>query len=37
MHEEKPAVIRLQVHTEDDQLVTWNNEIAENLQEVLEN
>ncbi len=37
MHEEKPAVIRLQVHTEDDQLVTWNNEVAENLQEVLEN
>ncbi len=37
MHEEKPAVVRLQVHTENEQLVTWNNEVAENLQEVLEN
>jgi hypothetical protein len=36
MHEEKPAVVRLQVHTEDEQLVTWNNEVAGNLQEVLE-
>jgi hypothetical protein len=24
------------VHTEDEQLVTWNNEVAGNLQEVLE-
>jgi len=37
MHEEKPAIVCLQVHTEDEQLVTWNNEVAENLQEVLEN
>ena len=37
MHEEKPAIVHLQVHTEDEQLVTWNNEVAENLQEVLEN
>ncbi len=37
MHEEKPAIVRLQVHTEDEQLVTWNNEIAEKLQKVLEN
>jgi len=37
MHEEKPAVICLQVHTEDEHLVTWNNEVAENLQGVLEN
>jgi hypothetical protein len=37
MHEEKPAIIRLQVHTEDEQLVTWNNEVAGNLQQVLEN
>ena len=36
MHEEKPAVVRLQVHAEDDQLVTWNNNAAENVQEVLE-
>jgi len=37
MHEEKPAIVRLQVHMEDEQLVTWNNEVAGNLQQVLEN
>src|SRR6266498_4237833 len=37
MHEEKPAVVRLQVHKEDEQMVTWNNEVAGNLQQVLEN
>jgi hypothetical protein len=36
MHEGKPAVVHLQVHAEDDQLLTWNNEVAENVQEVLE-
>jgi len=37
MHEEKPAVVCLQVHKEDKQMVTWNNEMAGNLQQVLEN
>ena len=37
MHEEKPAVVCLQVHKEDEQMVTWNNKVAGNLQQVLEN
>ena len=36
MHEEFPNIVHLQVHLPQQQTVTWNAEIAGNLQEVVD-
>ena len=37
MHEESPNIVRLQVHLPNQQLITWNEDTAANIQAVVDN